>query len=26
VFPLPIDIFSSIVRALDHFGGKKLEG
>jgi regulator of protease activity HflC (stomatin/prohibitin superfamily) len=26
VFPLPIDIFSSIVRALDHFGGKKQEG
>jgi regulator of protease activity HflC (stomatin/prohibitin superfamily) len=26
VFPLPIDIFSSVVRALDHFGGKKQEG
>ena len=26
VFPLPIDIFSSIVRALDHVGGKKQEG
>src|ERR1700732_1247962 len=26
VFPLPIDIFSSIARALDHFGGKKQEG
>src|SRR5215472_2504859 len=26
VFPLPIDIFSSLVRALDHFGGKKQEG
>jgi regulator of protease activity HflC (stomatin/prohibitin superfamily) len=26
VFPLPIDIFSSIVRALDTVGGKKQEG
>src|ERR1700680_1091847 len=26
VFPLPIDIFSSIARALDHIGGKKQEG
>jgi regulator of protease activity HflC (stomatin/prohibitin superfamily) len=26
VFPLPIDIFSSVVRALDHLGGKKQEG
>src|SRR6202047_4528984 len=26
VFPLPIDIFSNVVRALDHFGGKKQEG
>src|SRR6202047_4169713 len=26
VFPMPIDIFSNVVRALDHFGGKKQEG
>ena len=26
VFPLPIDIFSSLSRALDHLGGKKVEG
>ncbi|HUA21304.1 MAG TPA: slipin family protein [Bryobacteraceae bacterium] len=26
VFPLPIDIFSSLARALDHFAGKKQEG
>jgi regulator of protease activity HflC (stomatin/prohibitin superfamily) len=26
VFPLPIDIFSSLVRALDNVGGKKQEG
>jgi regulator of protease activity HflC (stomatin/prohibitin superfamily) len=26
VFPLPIDIFSSLVRALDSIGGKKQEG
>ncbi len=26
VFPLPIDIFSSLGRALDHLGGKKQEG
>jgi len=26
VFPLPIDIFSSLVRALDSLGGKKQEG
>src|ERR1700680_1663784 len=26
VFPLPIDIFSTIPRALDHIGGKKQEG
>src|SRR5271156_3688735 len=26
VFPMPIDIFSSLGRALDHWGGKKQEG
>ena len=26
VFPLPVDIFSSLSRALDHLGGKKVEG
>ncbi len=26
VFPLPIDIFSSVVRALDNLGGRKQEG
>jgi regulator of protease activity HflC (stomatin/prohibitin superfamily) len=26
VLPLPIDIFSSLSRALDHLGGKKVEG
>src|SRR5579872_4537526 len=26
VFPLPIDMFANIGRALDHFGGKKQEG
>jgi len=26
VFPLPLDIFSSLTRALDRFGGKKVEG
>src|SRR5450755_959487 len=26
VFPLPIDIFSSLGRAIDHLAGKKLEG
>lgn len=26
VFPLPLDIFSSLTRALDHFGAKKVEG
>src|SRR5579864_3558539 len=26
VFPLPLDIFSSLSRALDHLGGKKQEG
>jgi len=26
VFPLPLDIFSSLSRALDHLGGKKVEG
>jgi regulator of protease activity HflC (stomatin/prohibitin superfamily) len=26
VFPLPIDIFSSLSRALDNLGGKKVEG
>jgi hypothetical protein len=26
VFPLPIDIFSSLGRAIDNLAGKKLEG
>jgi len=26
VFPLPIDIFSSLGRAIDHIAGKKQEG
>jgi regulator of protease activity HflC (stomatin/prohibitin superfamily) len=26
VFPLPLDIFSSLSRALDHLGGQKVEG